>query len=176
MQARLPQPVCGPSRKHGENPRYIETASRRGYRFVAPVREADASRRARWDVFISYSSKNQETALRLREWLRKCELRAFLSSRDLSFEIGTSKWLEAVDSVLERSGVLVLLATEEASSSEWVQHELEKFSRYKRLILPLKFGEQPLPKVLTECQIVEWDGSTAEPKVMQKILRVILGV
>jgi|HubBroStandDraft_2_1064218.scaffolds.fasta_scaffold63962_2 hypothetical protein len=136
---------------------------------------ADASRRARWDVFISYSSKNQETAVRLREWLRKCELRAFLSSSDLSFEIGTSKWLEAVDSVLERSGVLVLLATEEASSSEWVEHELAEFSKYKRLILPLKFGEHPLPQALTAYQILEWDGSTAEPKVMQKILRVILG-
>jgi DNA-binding winged helix-turn-helix (wHTH) protein len=43
MQPRLHQSVCGPSRKHAENPRYIETVSRLGYRFVAPVREADAA-------------------------------------------------------------------------------------------------------------------------------------
>jgi hypothetical protein len=138
-------------------------------------RFADASRRARWDVFISYSTRNQEIAVQLREWLRKSELRAFLSQSDLTFEIGTRKWLDAINSVLERSGVLVLLATEEACQSEWVQHELKEFSKYDRLILPLRLGEHSLPKMLAEYQVLQWDGSTTSPIAMQEILRLILG-
>jgi hypothetical protein len=138
-------------------------------------RFADASRRARWDVFISYSTRDQASAVRLREWLRKSDLRAFLSQSDLTFEIGTKRWLDALDSVLERSGVLVVLATEEACTSQWVQHELDEFARYERLVLPLKLGEHALPDRLVQYQVVPWDGSTAAASTMQEILRLILG-
>lgn len=138
-------------------------------------RFADASKRARWDVFISYSTTDREIALAFRDWLRKSDLRAFLSQSDLGFEIGTRKWLAAIDSVLERSGVLVLLATEEACRSKWVKREVEEFSKYDRLVLPLRLGEHTLPDILAEYHYLQWDGETARGSEMKEVLRLILG-
>jgi hypothetical protein len=135
----------------------------------------DARQRVQWDVFISYSSLDEEIAIRLRELLRKSNIRTFLSRIDLTQEIGTQKWFDALNLVLERSKVMILLASARALESKWVNHEIAEFAKRPRLLVPIHLGEHELPAMLTDYQIVSWDGDMEASATIRQLLELVLG-
>jgi hypothetical protein len=135
----------------------------------------DARKRVRWDVFISHSSIDVSAASALRETLRASQLRAFLSGDDLTFEIGTKKWLEAINHVLERSTVLVILVSETALESKWVRHEFDEFAKQRRLVVPLTLGSAKVPDVMAEYQASRWDGRVEAQDELRRIISLVFG-
>ena len=135
----------------------------------------DARQRVQWDVFISYSSSDEEIAIRLRELLRKSNIRTFLAGIDLTQEIGTQKWFDALNLVLERSKVMILLASARALESKWVNHEIAEFVKRPRLLVPIPLGEHELPAMLTDYQIVSWDGDLEASATIRRLLELVLG-
>lgn len=135
----------------------------------------DARRRVHWDVFISHSSHDVAMATILRKSLRDHQLRSFLSSNDLMFEVGSAKWLEAINNVLARSTVLIIVVTAEASESKWVRHEFEEFIRNARLVIPVALSGATLPPYLTEYQMVAWDGQADSEEQLRNIVTLVFG-
>jgi TIR domain-containing protein len=135
----------------------------------------DARQRVQWDVFISYSSSDEEIAIRLRELLRKSNIRTFLAGIDLTQEIGSQKWFDALNLVLERSKVMILLASARALESNWVNHEIAEFVKRPRLLVPIPLGEHKLPAMLTDYQIVSWDGDLEASATIRRLLELVLG-
>jgi hypothetical protein len=88
---------------------------------------ADIPGRHNWDVFVSYSTDDQEAALHLRSQLVRSGLRAFVSRSDLAAQIGSSEWLSAIGRVLRRSRTLVALVSASAQKSKWVAQECRDF-------------------------------------------------
>jgi TIR domain len=135
----------------------------------------DARKRVRWDVFISHSSTDVSAASALREILRASQLRAFLSGDDLTFEIGTKKWLEAINQVLERSTVLVILVSEAALESKWVRHEFDEFAKHRRLVVPVALGSANIPDFMAEYQAPRWDGRVESQDELRRIISLVFG-
>lgn len=94
-----------------------------------------------YDVFISYSSDNENQAFEVKEILEKEQLRCWLAPKDIC----TGEDFECVipRAILD-SSVLVLLLTKQAQESPWVQRELTKAISYHKPIFALKIDESDL--------------------------------
>lgn len=93
------------------------------------------------DVFISYSSNNEEQAFEIKEILEKEQLRCWLAP----VEIRTGEnFLRMIPQAVRDSGVLVVVLTEQAQKSPWVQRELVTAVQYHKPIFALKIDESDL--------------------------------
>jgi hypothetical protein len=99
---------------------------------ILSQRFANLPGRRNWDVFVSYSTNDHETALILRRHLIDSGLRPFIAHCDLAAQIGSSEWLAAIRDVLGRSRVLVALISESALKSKWVAQECRDFDAQVR--------------------------------------------
>ena len=115
-----------------------------------------------YDVFLSFSSKDEEIVRPIWQELSLSGLRVFWSDETLKNNAGQS-FFKVIQSSLEKSQHLILICTEDALSSKWVQLEYETFfsnyhlkhEHYRRLILlPQKgFDLSSLPPFLRNIQI-----------------------
>lgn len=115
-----------------------------------------------YDVFLSFSSKDEEIVRPIWQELSLSGLRVFWSDETLKQNAGQS-FFKVIQSSLEKSQHLILICTEDALSSKWVQLEYETFfsnyhlrhENYRRFILlPHKgFNPSSLPPFLRNIQI-----------------------
>ena len=71
----------------------------------------------KYDVFISYSSKDSELALRIYSNLCDSEVRCFLAEKDIS---AGDRWEDRIRKALRSSEQILLLVTSSSMNSQWV--------------------------------------------------------
>lgn len=74
-----------------------------------------------YDVFISYSSKDEKTADAMVRVLESLKLRCWIAHRDIPFG---ANWATEIDRAIHNSTVLVLLMSKESLASEQVEKEI----------------------------------------------------
>ncbi|HYI96133.1 MAG TPA: toll/interleukin-1 receptor domain-containing protein [Bryobacteraceae bacterium] len=91
-----------------------------------------------FDFFISYKrSEAGSYARRLEELLRAADFRCFLDDNDAAAGDPLSI---RIKSALKRSKVLILIASPNVGSSDWVAEEVRIFSARKGSIIPINIG------------------------------------
>lgn len=132
-----------------------------------------------YDVFISFSSADEEIVKPLWQELCSNGLRVFWSDSSLKKEIGNS-WFEVIEKSLERSKHMLLVCSNNSMSSKWVQREYRAFFDYcyspnSRRLIPLlarEFLPTSLPLFLRELQV----GRISNSNFIQEIIPILGGV
>jgi hypothetical protein len=93
------------------------------------------------DVFISYSSKDKNTADALCARLEQSGVRCWIAPRDV---MPGSDWGAAIIDALEGSKVLMLVFTQNANTSPQIRNEVERAVSKGLIVLPVRF-EQVIP-------------------------------
>ena len=91
-----------------------------------------------YDVFISYSSKNTEVATRIYDSIKSDNVSCWMAPTDIP---GGSEYEDMIVNVIENCKIVVLVFSEPASVSRWVNSEISiAFSEYKHII-PFKIDD-----------------------------------
>ena len=117
----------------------------------------------RYDVFLSFSSKDEKEAKILYEKLKSNELKVFYSNENLKTNAGQA-YLSKISDALDQSCHFILLCTENTKESKFVKIEYETFfeihiknEEKRRLILYYNnddYEELGLPSILNRYQKV----------------------
>jgi RNA recognition motif-containing protein len=132
-----------------------------------------------YDVFLSFSTADEEIARPIWQELSLNGLRVFWSDATLKEEVGNS-WFDVIEKSLKKSQHMILVCSTNAMSSTWVQREYKAFldrlykPNFRRLIPVLTRGFMPndLPLFLQELQV----GSVDDPRFIQEIIPLLGGV
>lgn len=87
------------------------------------------------DVFISYSSKEKNTALAICHVLEDVGVKCWIAPRDLT---GGMEYAQVIASAIKQSGICVLVFSEAANMSRWVKSEVRLAFDYNKIIIPFK--------------------------------------
>lgn len=94
-----------------------------------------------YDIFISYSSKDKQTADKVCQVLESHNMKCWLAPRDIG--VGR-KYSEAIESAICNCRVFLIIFSKNSSSSPWVESELNiAFTEYK-VIVPLRIDNTKL--------------------------------
>ena len=118
-----------------------------------------------YDVFISFSVRNEAVARALYEQLTGSGLRVFWSDETLKKRVGQS-WFRVIEESLESSKHMVLLWSEEAQKSKFVKMEYETFltetiKAEGRLLVPVHekgYGPESMPLFMRHLQCYSLGG------------------
>lgn len=132
-----------------------------------------------YDVFISFSSADEEIVKPIWQELCSNGLRVFWSDSTLKKEVGNS-WFDVIEKSLERSRHMLLVCSNNSISSKWVQREYRAFFDYcyspnSRRLIPLltrEFPPKSLPLFLRELQV----GKVSDSNFIQEIIPILGGV
>jgi hypothetical protein len=111
-------------------------------------------------VFISYATEDLAAAQQLRAWLAEENQRTFLADESMQEYLGEADWSERIDRALDEIPVLVVLLSEHALRSRWVEYEwrsvhLDVLQGAARLLIPLWIrpaAKASLPRALKHYQ------------------------
>jgi tetratricopeptide (TPR) repeat protein len=93
------------------------------------------------DVFISYSSKNKQTADAVCHALEQNGIKCWIAPRDI---IGGQKYGEVIENAIKVCKVFVIIFSEESKISPWVESELNIAFTDRRIIIPFKIDSSIL--------------------------------
>ncbi|MEK6301016.1 MAG: TIR domain-containing protein [Acidobacteriota bacterium] len=116
----------------------------------------------RYDVFISYARRDgKEYALKLRDQLRALDFSCFLDYDELPAGNSLNKTLKKA---IRKSATLVVVGTERAIKSRYVELEIAEFAKTTRAIIPIDIAGTLADRVIKERDIV-WIDEVAESLV-----------
>ena len=132
-----------------------------------------------YDVFISFSSADEEIVKPIWQELCSSGLRVFWSDSTLKKEVGNS-WFEIIEKSIERSRHMLLICSDNSMNSKWVQREYRAFFDYcyspnsRRLIpvLARDFKPNNLPLFLRQLQI----GKINDAQFIEEIIPILGGI
>lgn len=93
------------------------------------------------DVFISYSSQNKEAAQAICHALEQNEIRCWMAPRDIPYG---AQYGDVIDDAIKTCNVVVVLFSETAASSQWVNGELNVAFEEQKTIIPFRIDQTPL--------------------------------
>lgn len=93
------------------------------------------------DVFISYSSQNKEAAQAICHALEQNEIRCWMAPRDIPYG---AQYGDVIDDAIKTCKVVVVLFSEPAASSQWVNGELNVAFEEQKTIIPFRLDQTPL--------------------------------
>jgi protein-L-isoaspartate O-methyltransferase len=93
------------------------------------------------DVFISYSTRDQESCSRIAEELEAAGLRCWYSARD--HPLSRDGYAEAIISAIEETQLFVILLSHDSLESAHVSNELAQATNRRKAILPVRLRECP---------------------------------
>ena len=93
------------------------------------------------DVFISYSSQDNEAAQAICHTLEQNEIRCWMAPRDIP---SGSEYGDLIDEAIKSSTVVVVLFSETAATSLWVKGELNIAFEEQKVIIPFRLDKTPL--------------------------------
>ncbi len=136
-----------------------------------------------WDLFISYSTDDLAEARSLAFQLKSRGVRVFLSADELDAAVGSTSWTAAIDKALSGCNALLVLLTEAARDSKWVEEEWRKYYRLmvdtgSGQLLSLRLGGPPiteLPLTLRMYQCIEPTNGRIEPGHLTRIMDIVKG-
>ncbi|MBR6758513.1 MAG: TIR domain-containing protein [Bacteroidaceae bacterium] len=91
-----------------------------------------------YDVFISYSSKDQKTVEAICAYLEQHKIRCFVAYRDIPKGV---VWARAIVDALEKSRMMVVVFSDEFNISDQVDREIELASEDKKPILTFRISD-----------------------------------
>jgi len=92
----------------------------------------------KYDVFISYSSKDQKVVEAMCAYLEQHKVRCFVAYRDIPVGV---VWARAIVEALEESKMMVVVFSEEFNLSDQVDREIEIASEDKKPILTFRISD-----------------------------------
>jgi len=112
----------------------------------------------KYDVFLSYSHKDQPVVLELAKRLKKDKLRVWF---DEGNSLSPRERAGVRDEALDHSRVLVLCMSANAFGSEWAQLESGTFRfrdplNQERRFIPLRLDDAPIKGSLTQFLYINW--------------------
>lgn len=118
------------------------------------------------DVFISYSSKDEDLARLVREQLHAQNLSVFIAS--LSLNAG-ERWTPQIVSELKSAPWVILLATKDALSSPSVQMEAGAAIFGNKKVVPIMWNVKPeeVPRWISDYQGIVLNGAKVEELGLQ---------
>jgi len=121
-----------------------------------------------YDVFISYSHKDEELAKELRQLLEDKGLKCFMSSMDIS---PGDPWAETIRDALEGSQELLLVITADSIDSKWVMCEGGAGWVLKKRMIPALLKVEPdlLPEPIKRHQARKIDTITEMKSLAKEI-------
>ncbi len=120
--------------------------------------EADETGARKLRIFISYSRRNANQALKLVTVLEREGFAVTIDTRDLPFG---EEWQEELDYFIRESDIVVWLVSPESISSTWCKWELTRVLEYGKRLVPVAIAEVPpdtLPDELGKVQILPQNG------------------
>lgn len=107
-------------------------------------------------IFISYSSKEKETARLIREMLEKAGISSWMAPE--SIPTG-AEYTEAIVDAIEGSAGVLLVLSDNSQNSQWVPKELDIAISSEKIIFPIHIDESSIIKKihfrLTDSQVIE---------------------
>jgi hypothetical protein len=95
----------------------------------------------KYDIFISYSSKDQKIVEGLSAYLEQQGIRCFVAYRDISKGV---IWAAAITEAIENCQCMVVVFSGNFNSSPQVDREIEMCAEEKKPIIPFKIQDAPL--------------------------------
>lgn len=89
-------------------------------------------------AFISYSTKNKESADAIKNLLNNNNIETWMAPNDIP--VG-SKYAEVISKAVKNCSCLVLLLTNNSQNSVWVAKEVERAINYKKVIIPAQLED-----------------------------------
>ncbi len=93
------------------------------------------------DVFISYSSQDREAANALCHALEDSKIRCWIAPRDIP---AGAQYGDLIDEAIKQSQVVVILFSETAAISQWVNGEMNVAFEEQKVIIPFRLDNTPL--------------------------------
>lgn len=122
-------------------------------------------------VFISYSSINQEEAYMVRDYLKAHKIKTWMAPDNIP---AGSRYAQVINKALKGCACVVLLLTNEAQNSVWVDKEIERALNYRKNIIPIQVGELHLNDTfefyISTNQVITMKKVGTEPEKMEKVL------
>jgi hypothetical protein len=114
--------------------------------------ERGAKRTAKPDIFISHSSRDKATALRLAKTLNFCSIDVWLD--DWELQVGQSL-TDEIAKAMDQSRFIAILITENYNKTVWTKTEYKKAlareqKEQRTVMLPLIVGEAEIPDFLED--------------------------
>lgn len=122
-------------------------------------------------VFISYSHKDQEYAVQLAQTLEMEGYHAWIDNRGIDYG---AHWPQAIQEALDTCTAFIVVMTQNAYESPWVQNELSRAHRKEKPLFPfLLEGDEPWLMV-ESTQYVDVRGGKMPPKKFYDRLSKVL--
>lgn len=92
-------------------------------------------------AFISYSTKNQDTANEIHKLLREDGISTWMAPGDIP---AGRKYAQVINRAVKDCACFVLILTEDSQCSIWVAKETERAVNYRKPIIPVQLGQVEL--------------------------------
>jgi hypothetical protein len=106
-----------------------------------------------FDIFVSHSSKDKEKAKLLAKDLTEQNYKVWFDSNIIE---PSDDWVRKIEEGVDNSSVVVVLWTENAVNSEWVQRELARADQSNKPIIPLIFDNTQITILLQRTQHIDF--------------------
>ena len=100
----------------------------------------------KYDVFISYSSKDSTTAHKLCEYLEQHQLQCWIAPRNVTAGL---PYAQAILNGIDESQLMVLLFSENANLSRHVASEVDRAFNKEKIIIPYRISDSAMSDVLS---------------------------
>lgn len=111
----------------------------------SPVRTPEAEASVR--IFLSYASKDDALAYRLRNAVRQDHIQCFFAPEDIKRQ---QFWQPQLEEKIRKADLFLLLYTEAASNSEWVKREVRLANEAHLMIWAILDPKVPLTDFFKE--------------------------
>lgn len=127
----------------------------------------------KYHVFISHSSKDRQRAEILCKDLKKQGYKVWLDRHEIE---GGEGWSKEIEYGIDNSRVMVVIWTENASKSDWVEREIARATRNGITVIPLPFDRTEINTIFFETtQYIDFRDGYYEPfpKLVSRLLSLI---
>jgi hypothetical protein len=100
-----------------------------------------------YDVFVSHSSKDKEKAKFLAKDLENLGYKVWFDSNEIE---GSEDWIKEIEKGVDTSSVMVVIWTENAANSVWVEREIARADDQKKPVIPLVFDDAKITSILLQ--------------------------
>jgi hypothetical protein len=119
-------------------------------------------------AFISHTSKDKETAAKIREYLKPFNIDGFVAHEDI---VPSKEWQVEIEKALKTMDFFISVHTEGFKESIWCQQEVGFAACRNVVIIPIKFKEDPTGFIGKIHAIVR--GKKNAPQVIDAILDIL---